>query len=323
MTRKEYLTAYRSVRKSSPTIIKSTMTQIRQAYITAAEKVADEIRVAQLSGMSDFTIKSWQNIDIQLNDSIGKISKAIEDGVPASAGNFSSRLTAIDEQYLLDANARAGAGLSAVKIKNMFVKVNDDVIANIAKRVYSDGYTFSERCWRVGTNVPNDMRQTILSGLAQGRDPVKIAKDLEVYVAEGKASLMKRYGNLEAGTKEFAKRIPKNVDYRAMRIVRSELYASLKETGLESGRANPSALDAYDWVMQSGRADWDCDCPDLARNSPYTYAQFPAQPHPNCGCYSVARLMDTNEFVADLKRWSKGESVQYIDDWKAKYYDFI
>ena len=59
MTRKEYLTAYRSVRKSSPTIIKSTMTQIRQAYITAAEKVADEIRVAQLSGMSDFTIKSW------------------------------------------------------------------------------------------------------------------------------------------------------------------------------------------------------------------------------------------------------------------------
>ena len=75
MTRKEYLTAYRSVRKSSPTIIKSTMTQIRQAYITAAEKVADEIRVAQLSGMSDFTIKSWQNIDIQLNDSIGKISK--------------------------------------------------------------------------------------------------------------------------------------------------------------------------------------------------------------------------------------------------------
>ena len=92
--------------------------------------------------------------------------------MPASAGNFSSRLTAIDEQYLLDANARAGAGLSAVKIKNMFVKVNDDVIANIAKRVYSDGYTFSERCWRVGTNVPfNDMRQTILSGLAQGRDP--------------------------------------------------------------------------------------------------------------------------------------------------------
>ena len=121
---------------------------------------------------------------------------------------------------------------------------------------------------------------------------------------------------------EFAKRIPRNVDYRAMRIVRSELYASLKETGLESGRANPSALDAYDWVMQSGRADWDCDCPDLARNSPYTYAQFPAQPHPNCGCYSVARLMDTNDFVADLKRWSNGEDVPYIDDWKAKYYDF-
>ena len=41
----------------------------------------------------------------------------------------------------------------------------------------------------------------------------------------------------------------------------------------------------------------------------HIHAQFPAQPHPNCGCYSVARLMDTNEFVADLKRWSKGEDV--------------
>ena len=50
--------------------------------------------------------------------------------------------------------------------------------------------------------------------MPRGVIPVKIAKDLEVYVAEGKASLMKRYGNLEAGTKEFAKRIPRNVDYQ-------------------------------------------------------------------------------------------------------------
>ena len=100
----------------------------------------------------------------------------MDGGVPASAGNFSSHLAAIDEQYLLDANARAGAGLSAVKIKNMFVKVNDDVIANIAARLF-DGYTLRvtllacrhQRC-------PTICARQSSQALPRGAIPVKIAK---------------------------------------------------------------------------------------------------------------------------------------------------
>ena len=122
---------------------------------------------------------------------------------------------------------------------------------------------------------------------------------------------MKRYGKLERGTAEYARRIPRSVDYRALRIVRSELYASLKEVGIENGKANPSALDKFDWVMQSGRADWDCDCPDLAAGSPYTAAQFPAQPHPNC--HPSGTMILTTDGKKPIESLSIGDCVISYD----------
>jgi hypothetical protein len=323
MTRKEYEAAYRSVRKSAPKLLKSTMTQVKQAYITAADKVAEQLRVAELTGASDITAYSWQQIELQLKAGIINISKSLEDEVPLAVENIGSRLTAVDEKYLNDANMIAKAGLSAVKIRNMYVKVNQELLTNMATRMFSDGYTFSQRVWRVGDAFQTDIKQVILSGLAQGRDPVKIADDLTEYVADGKIKLMKRYGKLEAGTKEFAKRIPKNVDYRAMRLVRTELYASLKEAGVEAGKRNPGALDLFDWVMQAGRADWDCACPDYAHNGPYTAEQVPVQPHPACGCFTMPVLRDQDTFVDDLARWANGESVDYLDEWNDSYYGMI
>lgn len=323
MTRKEYEAAYRSVRKSAPKLLKSTMTQVKQSYITAADKVAEQLRVAELTGVSDLTAYSWQQIELQLKAGIINISKALEEETPIAVENISSGIISVDEKYLNDANLAANAGLSAVKIRNMYVKVNEQVITNMATRMFSDGYTFSQRVWRVGDAFQTDIKQVILSGLAQGRDPVKIADDLTEYVAEGKVRLMKRYGKLEAGTKAFAKRIPKNVDYRAMRLVRTELYASLKESGVEAGKRNPGALDLFDWVMQAGRADWDCACPDLAHNGPYTAVQVPVQPHSNCGCYLMPVLRDHDTFVDDLARWANGESVDYLDEWNDSYYGMI
>lgn len=282
MTRVEYERAYRAVRKTSPKLLKTAMTQVRQAYITAGDKVASELRIAQLTGASDLTVKSWQQIELQLKAGVLDITKSLSDETPIAVENVAGQISAVDEKWLTDANMRAGAGLSAVKIRNMFVSVNHEVLANMATRMFADGYTFSERVWRVGEAFPTDIKQVILSGLAQGRDPVKIADDLTTYIADGKVKLMKRYGKLEAGTKEFAKRIPKNVDYRAMRLVRTELYASLKEAGVLAGKRNPGAYDLFDWVMQAGRADWDCACPDLAHGSPYTAEQVPVQPHANC-----------------------------------------
>ena len=316
MTKKEYQAAYRSVRRAAPKQIKTAMTQVKKAYETAADEVAEKLRIAELADVSDLTIDSWKQIDLQLAQSVEGITRTLEEEATERVGNISHQVTAIDQKYLTDISDV----LDPVKIANMYVRVNEELISHMATRMFADGYTFSERIWRVGDAFQTDVKQVIMSGLAQGRDPVQIAEDLQVYIADGKVKLMNRYGHLEAGTREFARRIPRNVDYRAMRLVRTEIYGSLKEAGVIAGQRNPGALDLFDWVMQSGRAHWDCECPDYARGSPYTAAQVPVQPHPNCGCYVMPHLRDRTEFVDDLVRWSKGESVDYLDEWNDAYY---
>lgn len=254
------------------------MTQVKKAYVTAADEVAEKLRIAEMDGVSDLTIDSWKHIDVQLAQGIEGIRDTLEEEATKAVGNTASRITAIDQKYLTDISDV----LDPVKIANMYVRVNEELISHMATRMFSDGYTFSQRIWNVGESFGDDIKQVIMSGLSQGRDPVTIADDLQVYIKDGKVKLMNRYGRLEAGTREFAKRIPKNVDYRAMRLVRTEIYASLKEAGVIAGQRNPGAEDKFDWVMQSGRAHWDCECPDYARGSPYTAAQVPVQPHPNC-----------------------------------------
>ena len=321
MTKQEYQTAYRATRKSAPRLTRSTMIEVRQAYKTATIQVAEQVRKAELSGVSSITIDSLKNINTQLKEGSRLVTEALESSVPIGVKNISSRITAIDEEYLVSSLNKAKIGLDKVVIKNMMVQVNEKLLYNTTHRIFSDGYTFSERVWKIGQSYDTDMRRVLTSGLAQGRDPVKIAKDMEEYLVGGKKILAKRYGKLEAGTKEYFARIPQNVDYRALRIVRSELYMSLKEAGVESGKMNPAALDQYDWIMQAGRADWSCACPDYAHGSPYKADDVPIQPHANCGCYLVPRLMDNDTFVDDLKRWGNGESVEYLDDWKLNYYD--
>lgn len=203
--------------------------------------------------------------------------------------------------------------------------VNERVVRSVINRMFADGYTLSERIWRVGSDYPTQINRVISSGFAQGRDPVKIAKDLQVYIRDGKPALAKRYGpDLTAGTKAWMRRIRGQVDYRALRLVRSELYMSLQEAGRESGRANPGATEVYDWILNAGRQIWNCACEDYAGGGPidggYDYHDVPSYPHPHCQCRTQARLRNHKQFTGDLKRWSRGESVDYLDEWNREFY---
>ncbi len=301
--------------------MRKAMTELRRTYTDAGELVAEAIRKSSLVDASSLTTQSLASIQGQLVKASELIRDSLEDNSKKAVSSISGRIGKINEEYLVSAIKSSGADLSTVKIHNMIVGVNERVVENMVKRIWSDGYTYSTRIWNVGAGFQEDVKRVLSSGIAQGRDPVKIAADLEKYISGGKPVLMKRYGKLKAGTARFVRRIPQNVDYRAMRLVRSELYAALKESDVEAGKANPGAEDLFDWIMNAGRADWDCDCPDYARGSPYTAANVPQQPHPGCQCYLQPRLKDRRELVSDLVRWSNGEAVGYLDKWKSEYYD--
>ena len=315
MTNTEFKQLYIEARNRLPGLTEKTMSKILAAYVDAGKVAAEAVRNATLQGASNLTIDSWQAIEEQLSRGAQNIINSINENVHQVVRNSTEFTSDINERYINDAILYSGGKITSAGIAAVYRAINDQVIASIANRIYQDGYTFSTRVWRAGLAYQEQMRRVLLAGLAQGRDPIKLALDLQAYIKDGKIALVQRYGKLVRGTAAFIKRINKRVDWRALRLVVSELYAGLQDAARLQGHANPAGLDVYDWILERGRQDWDCQCPDIASGSPYKYAQVPGYPHARCRCRVVVRLRDSREFFNDLKKWGSGQSVLYLDDW--------
>jgi len=301
---------------------RKAMQELAKTYEEAGRLAAAQVRKAVLAGNAELTIGSWAQIERQLRLSAYDIREGIETQVFKTVNMATRKTNIINEKYLFDAIdfQQAGQPLTKSGIENLFISVNKDVIQSMVNRVWQNGYTFDARIWESALDYQNQIKRVVSSGLAQGRDVVKIAKDIQIYIKDGKTKLVKRYGELKRGTSAFVRRIGDKVDWRALRVVRSELYASLQEASVRQGLVNPAVMDKYEWVLNSGRQHWGCACPDNQAGSPYKYSEIPGYPHPNCQCQIRPVLMDSNEFKSDLKSWVNGESVGYIDQWYFNQY---
>jgi hypothetical protein len=316
MTKAEYQKLYRQARNDYPKILRQAMIQLKKVYTTASDAVAAEVLKAELGGLSDLTVESWASIDDQLRVAIKNLDEALKAATTSSVVKGSEIGSRINERQLTDALTVAGAD-QALKagVRSMYRTINESVVQNLVGRIYQNGYTFSETVWNIAKNYEETIKDIISAGIAQGRPVEQIAKDIQVYTNDGKVALANRYGRLERGTREFMQRIGSRVDWRALRLVRTELYTSIREASREQGHANPGSTDEYDWILEAGRQQWACDCPDLAAGSPYKYQDVPGTPHPNCSCYILPVLRDANDFTRDLKTWLGGGDVDYLDDW--------
>ncbi len=336
MTEAEYKKRYRAARDSFQNITAKEKRLLKKVYRDAASLAADAVRNAELSGFSQLTVDSFNHLERALHEGGAIIGTATQDSLPVMINQAYGRYVDIDAAYLGDAFAAAGAGdlLTEAGVRNMARAVNLRLVNATVRRIYSDGYNFSERIWSTGRKVVNgrklwigmngayqdSIKQVISLGLAQGRDIFKIAKDIEVYAKSNKIGLMKRYGRLVAGTSEFRKRIPKNIDWRAVRLVRSELYASLQAASIEQGRINPASNGWYDWRLTPG-ALHSCICPDLSEASPYRAEDIPDFPHSNCMCSVIPHLVNQQEFTQSLKRWiADPQSEPGLNTWYNSIY---
>jgi hypothetical protein len=318
MTAAQYAIAYRAARASVSDLTLDTMRKLRRTYLDAAKMAAAELRRAELAGLGELTTRSWAQLEEALEAGARKIQASIDARLPLAMKDIAGNVTNIDEVYLVEALDRAGVDLDRAVVKNLFVDASDKVIRSLVNRVYTDGYSFSERIWRVGEAYQDTMKRVITEGLASGRDAVEVARDLEHFVRGDRAKLAQRWGDLTEGALD--RRIgAAGVDYNALRLVRSELYMSLQDAAKMDGQINPACTGLYDWI-RTGPDIWNCDCQELADGSPYTEDQIPDYPHPHCACQIRPRLMDGNEFIIDLKAWAGGADVGYLDEWNRDYY---
>lgn len=319
MTNREYKRLYYKSRVEFDHLTRETMKKVKKVYIKAADDVSKKVIAAELAGQSELTIASKSVIETELRRGAAIIAESIQEETPELIKKSYSRLYAIDETYIMDAVKNAGiARISVGQIRAFGAMVNHQLNLSLISRIWEDGYTFSDRCWQAGANYQDAIKNVLQGGLVQGRDPVKIAKDITQYVKKGKPALAGRWGRLKPGTKEYMKRIPKKVDYRALRLVRSELNMSLQEAATRQGELNPAATKFYDWFLEPGERPANDPCPDIAKASPYQAKNLPSYPHPNCQCIIAPVLRKEKEFISDLQKWATGEPVKYLDEWEKK-----
>jgi hypothetical protein len=158
----------------------------------------------------------------------------------------------------------------------MIMQVNNRLISDTINRMYQDGYTLSTRAWEIGQDYQTQITRLINSGIAQGKSVAEIAGSIGEYTSGGIEALGSEYAGAKWGNV-----VVKNVDWRALRLVRSELGASMKIGAVMQGEMNPASTGLYDWVRVNNQQH-DCTCPDLAAGGPYAAANIPAQPHANC-----------------------------------------
>lgn len=312
MTQAEFNAAQKQSQESITRINRQVRKEIAHIYINAADEIAKEIETLKVKGNGkSLTSASLKALEKSLRNTGARIAAQVEETIIDSIDNGISKTRKPHETYIKDALDAAKIDKIDYKvIEGLYTQINVDLIELTYTRVWADGYTFSNKIWGYpGTPgqpyLPglakyweNNVKDLVLSGLAQGRDILDIAKDLSVYAVKGKKGVMKRYGDLVAGSSKFRKRIPKNIDWRAMRLARSELYISLQDASKLQGRLNPATL-AYIWHLTGGVSHDNCICPDLAADSPYLEGEVPDFPHPNC--YKDGTLVYTNCGWKDFK----------------------
>lgn len=317
MTNEEFNRLTRAAWEQYLVITEDVRQELLKTYIDSSELVSAEVLRAERNELSELTIESKRAINEQLDRGVNSVAlateKAVADGISRTIGVED----AISNSWLN--SAASDAGLKAFKLEGLNVAVREEILTLTISRQFQDGYALSERVWESASLYKTDMSRVVNLGIAQGKDNIKIAQAISGYTKEGRKYLDKKavYGKLKPGSGKIYNRISQNVDWRALRLVRSEEQMSLQAAAILRGKNNPGTTGEYNWIKNSFTMH-DCTCQSLQDGSPYTEETIPDYPHPNCLCNIEPILRDRETFVEDLAKWSRGVSVPYIDKW---YYE--
>ena len=293
---------------------------IRNIYIESADNVARAIR--QKAGHSPLTTSHLRQLEKNLRMEAERIQQAttsIMRGGMEQAGSYGGRAL---ERYLHRAVNKADIGLDGITLQRGFADVNRAAVEALWARTHK-GLLVSDRIWNNSESARDAMRTVLQTGVAMGRDAVSVARDLQQYVRQGRSSLAEDYPNMMA---RMGTRVPKDISYEALRLVRTEYTRAFTEGVYARGRANP-AYEGIQWLLSDAHPVPDV-CDDMAEADLYDMGagvypkgEEPVNPHPNCLCFPIPVLMDMDKFVEELIEWKRNpESKPYLEEWFQEVY---
>ena len=147
-------------------------------------------------------------------------------------------------------------------------------------------FVLSDRIWDISDNNYDKIQEIISSGI--NTDCVEVAKALQQYVKEGAKTFAENYPNMY---ERMGRRVPKNLNYEALRLARNELSEVYWLATIEGFKENP-AVRAVKWLLSNNRLPGYHDiCDTMAYANAYGLGagiypvdEAPEKPHICCLC---------------------------------------
>lgn len=287
---------------------------IAELYIASINRIIQELKKGENKNLKYLLEVIAKDVD-QFNQDLAKAIKfVVENGT--ENGMYFIKQVSID--------VLKEAGVDTVPfIKSMEFSRKRAIQTSFARnfaRSHEDGLKLSERIWNIGQHNKKIMSDIVRAGA--GEDVVTVARSLESYVKKGKTSIAANYPNM---IKRMESRIPANLDYKALRLARTELTAAYGEGVIASAKATP-VVKYVKWVISSSHPRKDI-CDTNANGGPngngiYEAMSCPIYPaHPNCICTLQPAPENTTVVVDKLKAWLKNpQSQPEIEEWYQTHY---
>jgi hypothetical protein len=294
---------------------------LKKVYIDAADNVAKELRNLK-PAIGDLTRNHLIALEKALRQEADKIHAASSALIKSGIGQAFALGSRPLDNYILQAFRDVKAPLSFARLQRGFADINASAVEVFWARTRG-GLTLSDRLWENSQTARKAIRDLIQTGIAQGRDVVEVARDLEHYVRDGAKTLTEDYENM---MRRMETRIPKDLSYEALRLVRTEYSIAFMEGVYARGQLNP-AYEGVQWMLSDAHPEPDI-CDDLASadlygmgRGVYKKGEEPVHPHPNCLCYVVPVLIERQEITHKLAQWLEDPSSQPdIEEWYNEIY---
>lgn len=281
---------------------------VRSIYLRSADKIAKEIRRLKRMGTgSEMNMRYLVALRdlLKMNgigDSLTELLK--KDIVKAvNAGSTFSLEVTMDQLN--------GTKFAKEPVRRSFFRVNERAVEAVWARTHN-GLHLSDRIWRHDKKYRMAMSEIIQDGISAGEDPAVTARQLEKYVRRGKKTLAVDYPEM---MDRMGSRIPQDISYEALRLVRTETAAAFGEGTIAAARVSPSYI-GMKWVLSGSHPVPDI-CDDLANadhglgKGVWPPGQEPMMPaHPNCLCVLISVHEETGSFLHRLNEWTKNPKAQ-------------
>ncbi|RJG26698.1 hypothetical protein [Paenibacillus thiaminolyticus] len=293
--------------------------EVRRIYIRAADKVAREIRLMKRQGYGNqMNVRYLTALELSLRQN--SITEALQGIVSSSIEKAVEAGTSYSYEVTLSQISKTK--LAKEPVKRAFFRANTQAVEACWARTQG-GLHLSDRLWKHGEKARSAMTEIIQDAVATGEDPVETARALEKYVRRGKKTLAYEYPNM---MERMGSRIPQDISYEALRLVRTETAAAFGEGTIAAAKVSPS-YTGMKWLL-SNNSDPCHVCKRFAEadhglgRGVWPPGKEPPMPaHPNCMCTLVSVHEDTDTFIDRLNAWTKNPASQpELEKWYQEVY---